>query len=274
MVNVVVVGSMNIDHVARVGRLPLPGETVIGSSYFRALGGKGLNQAVAAARMGASVAMVGAVGTDADGDEVLAALDAEGIDHRWVRRVDVPTGRAHISVDDAGANSIVVVPGANALATSPPEAVGDVVLAQLEVPLATVAHAFTAARAAGATTVLNPAPALPLPPDLLALCDVLVPNETEATAFEGFAGDLLVTVGERGFELHGACLPAPHVTVVDTTAAGDAFCGCLAAELAAGRSLEDAARVAVLAGSLACTVEGAVPSLPTAAHLRRLFPDA
>ncbi|MCU1373831.1 MAG: ribokinase [Actinomycetia bacterium] len=278
MNHVVVVGSMNIDHVVRVERLPRPGETVAGDAYFRTLGGKGLNQAVAAARQGATVTMVGAVGTDADGDEVLAALDVEGIDRRWVRRVERPTGRAHITVDAAGSNVIVVVAGANAEATCPPEAVAgaDVVLAQLEVPLATVIDAFAAARVIGARTVLNPAPARELPAELLALSDVLVPNETEAEGLV-FAGDLLVTVGERGAELRRADgttlrLPAPVVVVADTTAAGDALCGCLATGLATGLSLEDATRRAVVAGSLACTVTGAVPSLPSLDEVSRLFP--
>jgi ribokinase len=281
MGRVVVVGSMNIDHVARVERLPGPGETVVGEAYLRSLGGKGLNQAIAAARQGAAVTMVGAVGTDADGDEVLAALDAEGIDRRWVRRVELPTGRAHITVDATGTNSIVVVARANAAATCPPEAVAgaDVVLAQLEVPLSTVAGAMAAARAGGARTVLNPAPARELPAELLADCDVLVPNETEAGGLGDatFAGDLLVTVGERGAELRRAdgtslLLPAPVVAAADTTAAGDALCGCLAAGLAAGLSLEDATRRAVVAGSLACTVMGAVPSLPSLDAVSRLFP--
>ncbi|MCU1486609.1 MAG: hypothetical protein JWN67_3355 [Actinomycetia bacterium] len=261
--DVVVVGSMNVDHVARVDRLPLPGETITGA-YDRTLGGKGLNQAVAAARQGARVAMVGAVGTDVDGDEVLACLEAEGIDRRWVRRVDRPTGRAHVTVDAAGANSIVVLAGANVEAACPPEALAGaaVVLTQLEVPMATVLAALTGG---AGRTILNPAPAGSLPATVLAAVDVLVPNETELGSIGGFAGDLLVTLGARGAELGGLHLPAPVVAVVDTTAAGDALCGCLAAALAAGRSLEEAARRAVIAGSLACTVAGAVPSLPTAA---------
>lgn len=285
MARVVVVGSMNIDHIARVERLPRPGETVAGEAYLRSLGGKGLNQAIAAARQGADVTMVGAVGVDADGDEVLAALDAEGIDRRWVRRVELPTGRAHITVDATGTNSIVVVAGANAAAMCPSEAIAgaDVVLTQLEVPMTTVADALAAAQAAGARTVLNPAPARELPAELLVHCDVLVPNETEVDGLgvAPFAGELLVTLGERGAELRrtdgtSLLLPAPVVAVADTTAAGDALCGCLAAGLAAGLSLEDAARRALVAGSLACTVVGAVPSLPSrdavSRMVSRLFP--
>ncbi|MCB0968590.1 MAG: nuclear transport factor 2 family protein [Ilumatobacter sp.] len=275
--DVVVVGSLNLDLVARAPRLPGPGETVNGSSFAEVPGGKGLNQAVAAARAGARVAMIGAVGDDNAGDVLRGVLRSDGIDDAGLSVIDgVPTGRALIGVDDAAENSIVVVPGANAhvvLGTLPEAAV---VIAQLEIDPSVVASAFRAAKDAGATTVLNPAPAENVTDEVLALCDIVIPNEHELEVLGGAdhlaslgVGTLVVTLGADGADLIEAG-GAPvridpfDVTPVDTTGAGDAFCGALAARLAAGDALSDALRYAAANGALATTVAGAVPSLPTA----------
>lgn len=273
---VTVVGSANLDLVASVERCPLPGETLLAHAYAEHPGGKGLNQAVAAARSGATVRFVGAVGDDDAGQRLLDVLRQEGIDAGTVAVVGEPTGRALIAVGADGENSIVVVPGANGSLVWPPDGLsGAVVLAQLEVPVPVVLAAFDAARRAGAVTVLNPAPARSLPAELLSLCDIVVPNQHEldlvggATALLG-AGvrAVVVTRGGEGVEVveRGGTWrePAVEVEVIDTTGAGDAFCGALAARLAAGDGLRDAVRWAVVAGGLATTVAGAVPSMPTA----------
>lgn len=271
--DVCVVGSANLDIVATAARLPSPGETVLGTGYSEHAGGKGLNQAVAAARAGARTAFVSAVGPDAAGRHLLAALAVAGADTSFVATSDRPTGRAVITVDEHGENSIVVIPGANADVTGVPLPHSRVVLAQLEVPMPAVAAALRAARSTGATTILNPAPAAALDPDLLALVDVLVPNEHElarlGTVTELLAAGVQVivtTLGGAGIrvvtsdgEWHQ---PAFSVAPVDTTAAGDACCGALAARLAAGDPLDMAVRFAAAAGALATTRHGAVPSLP------------
>lgn len=279
-VDVLVVGSANLDVVARTDRHPSPGETLLGSDLAEHPGGKGLNQAVAAARSGARVAFVGALGDDDAGRRLHAVLVREGIDASAVATVPAPTGRALIVVDTRGENTIVVVPGANALVTAPaPLPRAAVVLTQLEVPLTTVEATLRAAREAGATTVLNPAPAADLTETLLAQCDIVVPNEHEL-ALLGGAGALLargcravvVTRGAAGVEIHtaeGVERIAPHpVDPVDTTGAGDAFCGSLSARLAAGDALVDAVRWASVAGALATTAAGAVPAQPTADAIR------
>jgi ribokinase len=282
-VDVCVVGSANLDLVATVDRLPLPGETVLGTTFAEHPGGKGLNQAVAAARAGgAGVAFVGAVGRDGAADILRGVLADEGIDVGGLRQVTVASGRALIGVDGAAENSIIVVPGANAEVT-----VGDVprcavLLVQLEVPLRAVAAALAAGRAAGATTVLNPAPAAELDAELLTMCDVVVPNEHEAMLLGGphrlrqlGARAVVVTHGARGVTIHTAAgaldLPAFVVEAVDTTGAGDTFCGTLAARLAAGDDLALAARYASAAAALCTTGRGAVPSIPTVAEVRALL---
>jgi ribokinase len=282
-VDVCVVGSANLDLVAGSSRIPAPGETVLGHSYAEHPGGKGLNQAVAAARSGAAVRFVGAVGADAAADRLRRVLADDGIDAAALSVADAPTGRALIVVDEAGENSIVVVPGANATVTAPADVgTARVVLCQLEVPLATVAAALAAGRAAGATTILNPAPAAPLPADVVAVCDVLIPNEHEVELLGGAAallaagcGAVVVTRGGAGVDVHqGGEMthvdPFP-VAVVDTTGAGDAFCGSLAARIAAGDALLDAVRWAAAAGALATTVHGAVPAQPLAAAIEQLL---
>jgi ribokinase len=281
--DVCVVGSANLDLVATTSRIPGPGETVLGSGYAEHAGGKGLNQAVAASRSGAQVAFVGCLGDDEAGRRMREVLVGDGIDASAVTVSDSPTGRALILVADDGENSIVVVPGANH-ALSLPATVPDagVVLCQLEVPLDQVGLALAAGRRNGATTILNPAPAAPLPADLLAACDVVVPNEHEVELLGGAAALLgagcravVVTRGGAGVDVHTAggvahCPPF-EVDVVDTTGAGDAFCGALAARLAAGDDLQEAVRWAAAAGALATTVVGAVPAQPTADRIRELL---
>jgi ribokinase len=261
---IAVVGSANMDLVVRQARLPRPGETMFGSDFSTVPGGKGLNQAVAAARAGGSVAFVGAA----------------------VRTVDVATGTAHISVVDGGENSIVVVSGANAAVDGLDDtdraviAAARYVVAQFERPLPLVRAAFVAAREAGAVTVLTPAPVLDAG-DLLELTDILVPNAGEACELAGVddpteaalalsrrAGTVVMTRGPegaliaRGGEIL-AEVPSRRVEAVDTTAAGDTFVGTLVTRLAAGDGLEDAARTAAVAASLSVTRAGATTSMPT-----------
>jgi len=293
---VVAVGSLHLDLVLTMGHLPAPGETVLGSGHFRNPGGKGGNQAVAAARLGQTVGMVGQVGDDADGRELLDALVASGVDTGAVRvDAELPSGLAVVCVDAAGENSIVVSPGASgALPVAQVEAARDtiaaaaVVLLSLEVPLEAVE---AAARAATGIVVLNPAPARPLPAALLARVDVCVPNrgelgvltgepaprgqaEVEALArrVEG-PGAVVVSLGGDGallVERHATThVPAPQVAVVDTTGAGDVLCGALADGLARGLELVEALRHAVAAASLSTTRSGAQRSAPTRAEVER-----
>jgi ribokinase len=299
MSGVVVVGSLNLDHVISVCQLPVPGQTVAGRGYLAVPGGKGLNQAVTAARQGVPVAMVGCVGEDAEGQLLKKVLSVEGVDTTRLRTAGgVPSGTALATVAAGGANTVVVAAGANGeLGSQDVQGASELfrqagaLLVQLEVPLSAVRAALGAARACGTTTVLNPAPVDgPLSGDVLSLVDVLVPNETEALALSGRAdphqaaawllsqgcGCVLVTLGAQGAMLAGKCrrpvsLPAYDVEAIDTTAAGDAFCGALAAALAAGDDVLPAARRAGAAGALATTVMGAFPSLPRAADVDRLL---
>ncbi len=300
--HVTVVGSLNMDLVIRAPRIPQPGETIIGSELHTVPGGKGANQAVAAARLGVRVSMVGRVGHDAFAGPLLDNLTATGVDHTFVTGdAEAATGVALIVVDDAGQNSIVVASGAN-MRLSPADveaaeaaiSAAQVVLLQLESPLETVTRAAEIARAHGVTVILNPAPARPLPAGLLSLVDVLVPNESETELLSGMpvgnqaeaeaaaaalrasgVGTLILTLGERGAMLaregEAALFPAFDVTPVDTTAAGDAFVGGLAVALAEGKALAEAVRWGNAAGALATTRLGAQPSLPTRQALERLL---
>ena len=275
--DVVVVGSANLDLVANLEHLPLPGQTLIASGYAEYPGGKGVNQAVACARMGAKTAFVGCVGGDDAGVLLRSVLEQEGIDTSHLRAVGVPTGRAFINVDSHGENAIVVVAGANAEVGIEDNFFipnSRVVLAQLEVPLETIAMAFSQARNSGAVTVLNPAPARVIPQSLLQLVDIVVPNETESAVLGGTkalfdlgVNTVVTTLGADGASIETSSSTthiAPHtVTPVDTVGAGDAFIGATCAELSRGSSIEDAARMGAVAGALATTVKGAVPSLPT-----------
>jgi ribokinase len=279
---VCVVGSANLDLVATTARLPAPGETVLGSDFAQHAGGKGLNQAVAAARAGAPTTFVGCIGDDDAARLLLAELAAARVDATGVSRCARPTGRAVITVDERGENSIVVVPGANAELTVAAVPTAAVLLVQLEVPLDAVSAALRLARVAGAVTILNPAPAARLSRDVLGLVDVLVPNEHELAALGAAdallaagVGAVVTTLGGAGVRVvtrERAWHVAPfHVLSVDTTGAGDAFCGVLAARLAAGDTLEAAVRVAAAAGALATTRLGAVPSMPLAGEIDALL---
>jgi ribokinase len=279
------VGSVNVDLVVAVERLPAPGETVAGGRFAQHGGGKSANQAVAAARLGADVAFVGAIGDDAMGEGAVAALAAEGIDVSGVARLDAPTGVALIVVDAAGENQIAVASGANAaFALAELDLIGDgVVLLGNEVSDEVVERAARAANAAGWPVVLNPAPARALPDAALA---VITPNASEAAQLTGeeepeaaarvlveqTGAAVLVTRGARGALLlepggEPQRLDATEVDVVDTTGAGDTVNGALAAELAEGRSLADAARFALRAAALSTTAPGARGGMPRRAEV-------
>jgi len=282
--DVVVVGSCNLDLVSTTTHLPMPGETVRAIAYAEHAGGKGLNQAVACARMGARTAFIGCVGNDSASTMLRDLLNSEGIDTSQLVTVDAPTGRAFITVDASGENTIVIVAGANAhvgqTAITVPSS--KVLLAQLEIPLDVVTRVF--AKAQGAIRVLNPAPAAVIPSELLSLCDIAVPNETESEAMGGTkyllgsgVNTVITTLGERGAEISdatstSAVTPYP-VNAIDTVGAGDAFVGALCTELARGETIEHAARTASIAGALATTVHGAMPSLPTRAAVMSLYAD-
>ena len=270
----------------------MPGETLSGASFTTVPGGKGANQAVASARLGAATAMIACVGDDGFGASLRAGLEADGVDTSGVRTAPCSSGVALIVVDGEGRNGIVVIPGANG-ELSPADvdrsehllAAAQVVVLQLETPLATVVHAATRARAMGKTVVLNPAPAQPLPPALLACADYLVPNEIEAAMLTGRAVDspeaaagaarallgrgarhVIVTLGARGAVAAGPAgsehFPAPVVRAVDSTAAGDTFIGGLCAGLVEGMPLAAAVRLAQAAAAISVTRAGAQPSIP------------
>lgn len=278
--DVVVIGSSNLDLVASVERLPTPGETVLGRDFAEHAGGKGLNQAVAASRAGADTAFITCLGTDHAGDTLHSLMVAEGI-ASYITDVDAPTGRALINVEESAENSIVVVPGANArLGIGVVDAHRDllaratVVLAQLEIPLDAVEAALAIARTGGARTILNPAPATNLSRSILQLCDIITPNQHELALLGGTSALLdagvsavIVTLGARGMRVvtrdGDMAIPPYIVRAVDTTGAGDAACGALAAALSQGADIATAARRATAAGALAATKHGAVPSLPT-----------
>ena len=272
-------GSANLDLVVVPDRLPGPGETVKSDRLDRFPGGKGLNQAVAAHLASAPTVFCAALGQDAAGAEILAAMASVGLSaEHVVRSSTAPTGTALITVSAAAENQIVVVPGANnALAPAhvvPAASRARVLLTQLEVPVPTGAGARAAAREAGATTVLNPAPAVALPSGVLALADYIVPNEHEAAVLGGphrllghGARAVIVTRGGAGVDVHRRghaplTVPAFPVDVTDTTAAGAAICGAFVAALARGAELLAAVRFGCAAGALATTARGAVPSLP------------
>jgi ribokinase len=275
---VVVVGSVNLDLVARVARLPAGGDTVGATGYTRVPGGKGANQALAARRLGADVTLLAAVGTDEAAEEALALLAADGVDLTALRRVDEPTGVALITVDDSGENTIVVVPGANARLTVDPDALAgaDAVVCQLEVPMDTVVAAAAAAPA-GALFCLNPSPAAPVPDAVLDRADLVVANRAELAAVPGLdrAALVAVTAGADGAVLRAggrevARAQSPAVDAVDGTGAGDSFTGALVVGLLAGLDRAAALRRACLAGAAAASRPGAQPSLPRPADLDAL----
>jgi ribokinase len=295
---VCVVGSSNIDLTFRTPRLPRPGETLAGHGFHLGHGGKGGNQAVMAARLGAQVALVSRVGRDVFGEGALANYRAAGIDTSHVHADDsLPSGTAAILVDDQARNCILIVPGANQKLTPAdvrraivPLQSAAVLLCQLEVPVETTLEAFRLARAAGVRTILNPAPAAPLPEELLRLTDLCVPNETELELLTGRSvrtpddaaeaarllhlregGAVVVTLGARGALVVGANvreqIPAPAVEAIDSTGAGDAFIGSLGVFLAEGRPLPDAVRRACAVAALSVTRLGTQAAYPSQAEV-------
>ena len=302
MPRICVIGSANVDHTLALPRLPRPGETVSGGTLLTNLGGKGANQAVAARKLGAELRMLGAVGEDGPGREIRERLDAAGIDVTGIVAVpDAATGTALIFVDAEGRNQIGVAPGANHRLTvemlRPYEGAiswADVVVCQLETPLPVVRWALEEAHRHGVRAILNPAPVRELPDDLLGLVAYLTPNEGEAAALAGItigdmdsareagrrllergAATVIVTLGGEGALVcqrdRIVHFPAFPVTVVDTTAAGDAFNGALAVGLAAGGTLEEAVPLAGAAAALTCTRRGAQDSLPERADVERFL---
>jgi len=291
--HILVVGSLNMDLVVRTIRHPQIGETVIGHDFHTYPGGKGANQAVAVARLGCPVKMIGRVGADAFGQDLFSMITAEQVENRYVFRDEqTATGVAFVTVDDDGRNTIVVASGANAhLSAEDINAAEEafigasLLLLQLEVPLSAVERAIDLARQNGAQIVLNPAPAQLLESDLLEQVDFLIPNQIELALLAGQESTsasidvlrsmgvekLVVTLGESGVlvvdndgQEH---IPAHQVQVVDTTAAGDAFAGAFAVALKDGLSIKEAAEWGNAAGALAVTRPGAQPSLPTRKEL-------
>jgi len=292
--HIAVVGSFAVGLTMKVDRFPARGETVLGTGYRVDHGGKGSNQAVGCARLGARVRFVARVGQDAFGEMALRLYHDEGVDAAWVRlSPDVPTGVGFILVQpESGENCIVLDPGANHLLTAQTVAESDaaladaqVVLTQLETPAEAAEEALARGRAHGAITILNPAPARPLAASVLATVDVLTPNQTEAKVLLGHhpqaeippaalarqlldrgARQVVLTLGGEGALIVSASqeilVPAISVPVVDTTGAGDAFNAGLAVALGSGAELESAVRFGVVAGGLAVTKEGVIPSLP------------
>ncbi len=299
---IVVVGSSNTDMIIRMERIPRPGETVLGGEFSTAAGGKGANQAVAAARAGGSVTFVARVGRDLFGDEALKGFGADGIDiTHIIRDSSAPSGVAFIFVDANGENSIAVASGANGnVSPSDVAAAGEAIsrasifLMQLEIPLEAVTAAAETAHEHGVRVILNPAPARELPASLLGMVSILTPNETEAELLTGIPvtdersagkaanalmdmgiGTVLITMGARGvFAAEGSMrelVPGFRVEAVDTTAAGDVFNGALAVALAEGTPLREAVRFACAAAALSVTKLGAQPSAPIRSEIERML---
>ncbi|MFE3324087.1 ribokinase [Streptomyces sp. NPDC059176] len=291
MTGIVVLGSTNMDLVVYVARAPQRGETVTGREFRTVPGGKGANQAIAAARAGGDVAMIGAVGADDFGARLREVLDHSAVDIDLLRTVEGPSGTAHIVVDDEGHNAIVVIPGANGTVDhlTPGDetliATADALLLQLELPLSGVLAGAEAARRHGVRTVLTPAPAQPLPRELLAATDLLVPNEHEAAVLAGTADphaaaeallrqvpEVVITLGAAG-SLYAArdaepvTTPAPRVRAVDTTGAGDTFVGALAVAVVEGRPMTAALAWASAAAALSVQRPGASSAMPYRAEI-------
>ena len=286
MTHIAVLGSTNMDLVAYVEKPPQRGETVTGREFRTIPGGKGANQAIAAARAGATVSMIGAVGNDGFGTRLRSTLEHSGVTTDHLRTIEGPSGTAHIVVDDEGGNAIVVIPGANGTVDhlAPGDegliATADALLLQLEIPLAAVLAGAQTARAHGVRTILTPAPAQPLPPELLATTDLLVPNEHEAATLTGrsdpFAAGaalldriprVVITLGAAGSvyltrDAEPLAVPAPRVTAVDSTGAGDTYVGALAVALGEERPIREAMTWAATAAALSVQREGASASMP------------
>ncbi len=297
-VKICIAGSSNMDLVTTVARMPLPGETIMGSGFKTVFGGKGANQAVVAAKLGADVAMIAKVGNDAFGSEYLENYRSSGVRMDYIGVTDqFPTGIAAITVDDESRNAIIVVSGANSdvkaadIETARPAIeAADICLTQLEIPIPTVKRFFEIARAAGVTTILNPAPAADLDAELYALCDFFCPNEIEAAMMSGVriedpdgaaeasrvfldrgVKSVLTTLGSHGSFFmdrdSSFFVPAKKVNAVDTTGAGDCFLGSFAAFYGGGDSIRTAIEKATVAAAYSVTRPGAQPSYPTLADI-------
>ncbi|MBD0401586.1 ribokinase [Flammeovirga sp. EKP202] len=294
---IIVIGSSNTDLVVRSPRLPKAGETIIGTTFFQNQGGKGANQAVAAARLGGEVTFVANVGRDDYGNKAIQSYEKDGITTSFINKVDVPTGMAMINVDDNAENCIVVIPGANdTLSNTHIDAVASsfntstVILLQLEVPLPTIEYVVSMAKSNGAQVILNPAPANSLSDNTLKLVDVITPNETELELLTGIKVDdksslvaavnflhdkgiptVIVTLGAKGCFVSDGKIQnyyaAPKVHAIDTTAAGDVFNGALTTALSLGNTLEEGVQFALKAASISVTRNGAQESIPTLSEL-------
>src|SRR5689334_14394052 len=286
MTHIAVLGSTNMDLVAYVDKAPRRGETVTGRQFRTIPGGKGANQAIAAARAGATVSMIGAIGTDTYGTHLRSTLEHSGVETDLLRTIDGPSGTAHIVVDDEGGNAIVVIPGANGTVDHlvPGDegliASADTLLLQLEIPMPAVVAGARTARAHGVRTILTPAPAQPLPSELLAATDLLVANEYEAvtltdetdtvdaaTALLEKVPAVVVTLGAAGSlylarDAEPLAVGAPQVTAVDSTGAGDTFVGALAVALGEERPIREALAWAATAAALSVQRPGASASMP------------
>jgi ribokinase len=300
---IVVVGSLNMDLVGCAPRIPVPGETISGHTFFDAPGGKGANQAYAAARLGGNVAMLGRVGNDDFGRRMRSNLESAGCNVTHVYATNgAPSGTALIFVSDDGQNSIMVLPGANHLLSSADLdaarlwSQSSLLLLQLETPLETVRAAALKAHSVGARVILDPAPAQPLPDELIRLADIITPNETEAAILAGIpparmraeqaldiarrlrsrgAGNVIVKLGDQGCLLLTEeghwLLPTPSVQAVDATAAGDVFNGALAVAVSEGRDLKVACRFANAAAAISVTRRGAQPSAPSRHEVEKML---
>jgi ribokinase len=299
--SVLVFGSLNLDLVTYADKLPAIGETIVGEKLLKFPGGKGLNQAIAARRAGSEVLMVGSIGNDADGDYLFDILKSENIDPKFITKTSEQTGIAVIEVSKSAENRIIIIAGANSktrfsnevLTSSPSVTVS---LAQLETPIAEVAKFIHESKAAGKITMLNPAPIQKLDQQLLQDTDFLIANETEASFLVGSAVEhlskdeavtiarqlqkngskkVIITLGEQGSvyldQEKELFTPAYKVKAVDTTAAGDAFCGAFATAISENKPVEYALKFASAAGGLAATKAGAVPSLPTQQEILSMF---
>jgi len=301
MTDILVIGSLNADLVVRAPHFPLPGETISGDDLQIIPGGKGANQAVAAARQGASVAMLGRVGSDSFAPFLLDSLKSNQVDVTHVRADDSATGTATIIVDGNGQNSIVLSAGANGkVSPADVDEASDLrpklILLQLEIPIPTVLYAAQRARQNGSRVILNPAPAKPLPDELISLADFIIPNETELRLLTGLevkdipsaeqaakvlltrgAKNVIITLGSKGALVVSGTqviqVDTYRVNVVDTTAAGDAFIGGFASALLRGLELEEAVKYANACGALATTKFGAQPSLPTKDEVEAFMKD-
>lgn len=292
MNKVIVIGSINMDIITRTEALPLPGQTVAGRTVEFLPGGKGLNQAVACAKMGIETVLAGCFGNDAFAENLRLFLEQHHINTDWIKQSDKESGTAFITVDDAGRNTIVVVPGSNAAVSAEntaqiPVNHEDIVIGQFEIPLPAVTAFFRRAKEKGAKTILNPSPVQNIPEELLASTDILIVNETELSFLSGFSLDeetplteienaaaavkrhseqiIIVTLGHRGamiIEKEICRIDSFPVKAVDTVGAGDCFAGVLAARLLLNHSVADCARFANKAASVCVTRKGAAPSMP------------